>query len=150
MFANSVLLLFPFFFFFFPNKCFSFAKMTKKFDQGMYAKMRAKKNDPLSSLEKRTVRVMEKRDSVTSPAFVTEPSRIASPTKSVEEITPLRKKRCVDDKGKDKADSHSSSVFDDASLALARVQATFTAEELRVFSRMSSNEIMGRHIHKLV
>ena len=62
--------------------------MTKKFDQGMYAKMRAKKNEPFSSLEKRTVCVMKKRDSVTSPAFITEPSRIASPTTSVEELHP--------------------------------------------------------------
>ena len=56
----------------------------------------------------------------------------------------------MDDKGKDKADSHSSSVFDDVGLALARVQETFIAEELRVFSRMSSNKIISRHIHKLV
>ena len=41
-----------FLFFFFSNKCFSFAEMTTKFNQGMYAKMRAKKNEPLSNSRK--------------------------------------------------------------------------------------------------
>ena len=53
-------------------------------------------------------------------------------------------------KGKEKADSHTSSVWDDASLVLTRGQDAFIAEELKVFSSMPSNEIMGRHIHKLV
>ena len=38
-------------FLFFFLKCFSFAEMTTKFNQEMYAKMRAKKNEPLSNLE---------------------------------------------------------------------------------------------------
>ena len=63
--------------------------MTMKFNQWMYAKMRAKKNEPLSNLGKRTVHVMEKRVSVTPLALVTEPSRTASLATSVEEITPL-------------------------------------------------------------
>ena len=86
----------------------------------MYAKMRRKKNEPLSSLGKRTVRVVKKGVSVTPPAPVTEPSRTASPTTSMEEISHLQKKPHVDDKGKDKADFRLSTVFDDAGLALAR------------------------------
>ena len=80
----------------------------------MHAKMRSKKNEPLSSIGKTTVRVVEKGVSVTSPASVIEPSRTASLATSVEEITPLRKKPHVDDKGKDKVDSRSSTVFYDA------------------------------------
>ena len=53
-------------------------------------------------------------------------------------------------KGKEKADSHSSSIWDDAGLALMRAQDAFTIEELNVLSGMPSNEIMGHHIHKLV
>ena len=54
------------------------------------------------------------------------------------------------DKGKEKAKSRSSSVWDDAGLALTRAQDPFTIEELKVFSGRPSNEIVGRHIHKLV
>ena len=79
--------------------------MMTKFKQGMYAKMRGKKNEPLSSLKKRTVRVMEKGVSITPLALITKPSRTASLATSVKEITPIQKKPCVDDKGMDKADS---------------------------------------------
>ena len=60
-----------------------------KFNQGMYAKMRAKKNEPLSNLGKRTMRVVEKGVSVTLATPGTETTRIASSATSVEEITPL-------------------------------------------------------------
>ena len=112
--------------------------MTTKFNQGMYAQIRAKKNEPLSNLRAKTMRVMDKRASVTSatPATPsTEITRTASPATSVEEIIPLRNKRQrTEDKPKDKADSQSSSVWDDAGVALAQVQETFTAEEMKVFS----------------
>ena len=121
-----------------------------KFNQGMYAKMRAKKNEPFSNLGKRTMRVVEKGVSVTLATPDTETMRIASSATSVEEITPLWKKQHMADKGKDKADSYSSSVWDNTSLMLAKAQEAFTAEELKVFSCMSFNEVMGRHIHKLV
>ena len=124
--------------------------MTTKFNQGMYAKMRGKKNEPLSSIRKRMVRVVEKGIFVTPPALFTEPSRTASPASSVEEITPFQKRPWVDDKRKDKVDYHLSTIFDDAGLALARPQESFSVEELKVFSGMPSHEIMGRHIHKLV
>lgn len=54
------LLFFSFFSFFF--KCFfffSFIEMTTKFNQEIYAKMRAKKNEPFSTLGKRTVHVVD-------------------------------------------------------------------------------------------
>ena len=69
-----------------------FAGIMTKFNQGMHAKMRGKKNEPLSSLGKRTVRVMEKGVFITPSAPVTEPLRMASPATSMEEITPIRKK----------------------------------------------------------
>ena len=56
----------------------------------------------------------------------------------------------MEDKGKDKANSRSSSVFDDAGLGLSMAQESFSNEELKVFSRVPSHEIVGRHIHKLV
>ena len=123
--------------------------MTTKFNQDMYAKMRSKKNEPLSNLGKRTVRVVEKGVSVTLATPSTETTRIASPTTSVEEITPIRKKPRMADKGKEKADSHSSSIWDDIGLAV-RAHKVVTIEELKVFSGTPSNEVVSCHIHKLV
>ena len=124
--------------------------MTTKFNQGMYARMRAKKNEPLSNLGARAVCIVEKGVSIPLATLVTEAKRIASPATSVEEITPLRKKQRVVDKGKDKVNSRLSSVLDDTSISLVRAQETSTAEELRVFSGMSPNEVVDCHLHKLV
>ena len=100
----------------------------------MYAKMRSKKNEPLSNLGKRTVRVTGKGPPTISSALVslavlsTETTRTAFPATSVEEIpTPISKRPRLTDK--EKADSHPSSVWDDAGLAV---------------------EIMARHVHKIV
>ena len=82
--------------------------------------MRAKKNEPLSNLEMRVVRVVEKGVSITPSIPVTKLMRTASPATSVEEITPLPKRQHVADKAKVKANSHSSSVWDDSDLALTR------------------------------
>ena len=95
----------------------------------MYAKMRAKKNEHLSNLGKRVVRVMEKGTFVTPVTFVLEVTRTASPVTSKEEITPHPNRQRMADKGKEKADSRSSSVWDNASLALTRAQDAFTIEE---------------------
>ena len=108
--------------------------MTTKFNQDMYAKMRFKKNEPLSNLEKRTMSVMEKGVSVTLATPDTKTTRTPSPATLVENITPTRKKPWVADKGKEKADSRSSSVWDDVGFAQARAQEVFTVGELKVFS----------------
>ena len=52
-------------FFFF--KCFYFTNMTMKFNQEMYAKIRVKKNEPLSNLRKKVVRVVDNKTPVTQP-----------------------------------------------------------------------------------
>ena len=70
----------------------------------MYAKMRSKKNEPLSAFGKRGVRVVDQRLPAIPTANVTVPTRAASPATSMEEITPLTKKARVD-KGKEKASS---------------------------------------------
>ena len=116
--------------------------------------MRAKKNEPLSNLGARTVRVMDKGAFITPATPATpgiETTRTVSLATSVEEIIPLQNKRqCTRDKLKDKADSRSSSVWDDAEVALAPVQVTFTTEEMKVFSGTSPNKVVGRYLHKLV
>ena len=54
--------------------------------------MRAKKNEPLSNLDARTVRVVEKGVSVTPTTLDIKTIKTASLATSTEEITLLRKK----------------------------------------------------------
>lgn len=88
MFGSSREKFLPFFFLIYI-KGFSFPEMTTKLNQEMYAK----KNEPLSNLEKRVVRVVEKGTRVTPVTSILEATRVASPTTSVEEITPRPKKQ---------------------------------------------------------
>ena len=125
--------------------------MTTKFNQDMYAKMRSKKNEPLSDLGKRTVRIVGKGPLVTPAVLDTRTTRTASPATSVEEIaTPISKKPRLADKGKEKADSLPSSVWDDVRLVVERAHKVITIEDLKIFSGMPSNKVMARHIHKFV
>ena len=59
--------------------------MTIKFNQDMYAKMRAKKNEPLSALGKRVVCIMDQGSPATPVATVTRPTKAATLATSVEE-----------------------------------------------------------------
>ena len=73
--------------------------MTTKFNKDMYAKTRPKKDEPLSSIGKKGVRVTGKGPSVTPVTSATpivsavETVRTASPTTSVEEIPTPSSKR---------------------------------------------------------
>ena len=66
--------------------------MTTKFNQEMCAKMRAKKNEPLSNLRKRVVHVVEKGTPITTVASIHEAMRTASLATSMEEIIHRPKK----------------------------------------------------------
>ena len=73
------------------NKCSPLAKMTTKFNKDMYARMRNKKDEPLSAIGAKFVHVTERG----APILATLPStptlrmaRTASPTPSMEELTP--------------------------------------------------------------
>ena len=54
------------------------------------------------------------------------------------------------DKGKEKADSRSSCVYDDERLAVERAHKVVIAEDLKVISGVSFIEVATHHIHKLV
>ena len=78
----SFVLIFSLFFYVSP---FCHAEMMNKFNQEMYAKIKAKNNDPLSSLGKKMVRVIEKGTSITPATSVLETTRIAFPMTSLED-----------------------------------------------------------------
>ena len=94
--------------------------MTTKFNKDMYAKMRPKKDEPLSSIGKKGVCVTGKGPSVTPVTSATpivstvETVRAASPAPSVEEIsTPSSKRLRTSGREREKADSHSSTMWSD-------------------------------------
>ena len=130
--------------FFFFYKCFPLVGITTKFNKDMYAKMRLKKDESLSNLGKRTVRITGKGPSATPSALVaptvtgTKVTRTGSPATYVEEIpTPTSKRSRLEGKGKEKADSRASSIWDDAELVVERAHGVVTAEDLKVFSSVS-------------
>ena len=131
--------------------------MMTKFNKDMYAKMRSKKDEPLSSLEKKVVRVTGKGPSVTlvtsaTPiVFAVETVRTTSPATSVEEIpTPSSKRLRVSGKEKEKADSHLSTVWSDGGLAVDRAHGLVTAEDMKVLNGVSFNVVANQQVHKLV
>ena len=131
--------------------------MTTKFNKDMYAKMRSKKDELLSNLGKKVVRVTGKGpavnplSSVTPIVSTTETTRTASPTTSIEEIpTPGSKRPRMTGKEKEKVDSRSSTIWDDERLAVDRAHEVVTPADLRALSDMSLNEVASRHVHRLI
>ncbi|XP_065621118.1 uncharacterized protein LOC136063974 [Quercus suber] len=129
--------------------------MTTKFKKDMYAKMRDKKDEPLSSIGKKAVRVKGMATTanpnvpVNPIVSITEQTRTASPTTSIEEIpTPTSKKQRTS--GKEKADSRSSTIWDDERLAVDRAHEVLTADDLKVFKGVPFNEVASRHVQRLV
>ena len=139
------------------DRRFLLAEMTTKFNKDMYAKMRSKKDEPLSNLGKKTVRVTGKGPAPIPlnivPSIASETTRTASSTASIEEIpTPGSKRPCVAGKGKEKekADTRSSTIWDDETLAVDRAYEVVTPADLRALSDMSLNDVASRHVHKLI
>ena len=131
--------------------------MTTKFNKDMYAKMRSKKDKPLSNLGKKIVRVTGKGpapnplSSIPPIASAIKMTRTASPTVSIKEIPTSGSKRpCVTAKEKEKVDTRSSTIWDDERLAMDRAHKVITPADLMALSDMSLTEVASRHVHKLI
>ena len=131
--------------------------MTTRFNKDMYAKMRSKKDEPLSSLRKKVVRVTGKSPSVTPVTSATlivsavKTVRTASLATSVEEIpTPSSKRLRVSGKEKEKADSHPSTVWSNEGLAVDQAHGLVTIEDMKVLNGVSFNVVANQQVHKLV
>ena len=105
------------------DKCLLLVEMTTKFNKDMYARMRSKKDEPLSTLGTKSVRITNRG----VPIIVALPSsptstlaRVASLTPSVKELPPRNKRLKVGEKQKEKVNSRPSSVWDDARVSVAR------------------------------
>ena len=123
-----------------------------KFNQELYAKIKVKENEPLSSIGQRKVKIIEKEKekdttekSSSTPAL--DQGQTASPDLSLKEVTPRAKKRKTRDKGKGKVGAN---VWTDAGEALVRVAEVMTPNELKEISGVPSHEMVDHHVHKLV
>ena len=117
--------------------------MTTKFNKDMYTKMRAKKDEPLSNIGKKTVRITGRGspavpiDSITPVASGAETTRTASPSTSIEELlTPASKWPRLCSKEKEKVDSHTSTIWSDERLAVDRAHGVITAEDIKVWGAL--------------
>ena len=131
--------------------------MTTKFNKDVYAKMRAKKDEPLSNIGKKAMRIMGRGSpavpvtSVTPVVFRAKTTRTASPLTSLEELPTLASKRPrLSSKDKEKVDSRTSTIWSDERLAVDRAHGVITADDLKVFSGVPSNTVASRHVHRLV
>ena len=127
--------------------------MTTKFNKDMYARMRGKKDEPLSAIGTKSVRITDRGVLILSalPSSPTSaPARGASPTSLVEEVPPRNKRLRAWEKQKEKVDSRPSCVWDDAGVSMARAQETFSTDELKVFSGVPADDVARRHLHKLM
>ena len=101
--------------------------MTTKFNKDMYAKMRAKKDEPLFNIGKKTMRITGRGSpavpttSITPVASGAETTRMASPSTLIEKLpTPASKRPHLSSKEKEKVDSRTSTIWSDERLAVDR------------------------------
>ena len=128
--------------------------MTSKFNKEMYAKIKGKKNEPLSSIGQKRLRITdrEKEKEVvergsSTPTLDLDEGLVGSPGVSIEEVARPSKKQKAACKGKGKADA---SVWSDAGTAMDRATELFTPAEMREVTSIPSHEMVSRHVHKLV
>ena len=130
------------------------AEMRSKFNKEMYAKIKGKKNEPLSAIRQRVLRITDKekeKETVervsSTPAPDLDEGQVASPDVSIEEVVRPLKKRKTGAKGKEKV---SFSVWEDIGVAMDCVNELLTPREMKEISSVPSHEMVSRHIHKLV
>ena len=135
------------------DKCSLLVEMMTNFNKDVYVRIRNKKDEPLSALGTKSIRITDRGAQILAalPSSSTSiPTRVASPTPSVEELTPHNKRLRVGEKQKEKVDFKPSSIWDDAGVLVVRAQDTFSANEMKVFSGVPADDVTRRHLHKLV
>ena len=130
------------------------AEMTTKFNKEMYAKIKGKKNEPLSAIGQKKLRITDKdkeKEMVervsSTPALDLGEGQAASPGISIEEVVYPSKNQKTGDKGKEKV---GSSVWEDAGVAMDRASELLTPGEMKEISSVPSYEMVSHHVHKLM
>ena len=89
--------------------------------------------------------------STTPIVFGVKTVRTAFPATSVEEIpTPSSKRLRTSGREKEKADSHSSTVWNDGGMAMDRAHGVMTTEDLTALTGVPFNVVTNQQVHKLV
>ena len=121
--------------------------MTTKFNKDMYAKIKGKKNEPLSSIGQRKLKIVDKekeKESETVERGSSTPTldegRTTSLALSLEEVIPLPKRQKTEDKGKEKV---GSSIWADAGAAMVRENELLTPKEMKEISNVPSHEMVN-------
>ena len=127
--------------------------MMTKFNKDMYVTMRNKKDEPLSAIRTKSVRITDRGAPILA-ALLSSPTSVsagaASLTPLVEKLTPHNKRLKVGEKEKEKVDFRPSSIWDDAGVSMARAQDIFSTDEMKLFSGVPANDVVRCHLHKLV
>ena len=128
--------------------------MTSKFNKEMYDKIKGKKNEPLSSIGQKRLRITDKEKEKevvergsSTPTLDLDEGLVASPGISIEEVARPSKRQKAARKGKGKVDA---SVWSDAGTAMDRATEFFTPGEMREITSIPSHEMVSCHVHKLV
>ena len=149
----------PLSFFLFKNYYYYyyyFTEMTTKFNKDIYAKVKGKKNEPLSNIGQRRLKIVDKEkekekenESIErgSSTPTLDEGRVASLAISIEEVDPPSKKRKMGDKGKEKVGFN---IWADAGAAMTRENELLTLEEMREISIVPPMILVSQHVHKLV
>ena len=102
---------------------------------GLQTRKRQRDNEPLKD-----------DPMVTSPVAKSQPQHLASPTSSVELITPSNGGSRA--KGKDKAQS--GSFWEDVGVAILKAHKAISADDLLPLGVRLSHELMSSHMHKIM
>ena len=128
--------------------------MMTKFNKEMYAKIKGKKNKPLSAIGQRRLRITDKekeKETVERVSSTLAPNldegQAASPSVSVEEVVCPSKKRKIGDKGKEKVGFN---IWEDAGVAMDCANELLTPGEMKEISSVPFHKMVSRHVHKLV
>ena len=132
---------------------FSSCRNDDEINKDMYARMRNKKGEPLSTIGTKSVCITDRGAPIlaalpSSPTSMT--AGMVSPTPSIKELTPRNKRLRVGDKQKEKVDSRPSSIWDDTGVSIARAQDIFSADDMKVLLGVPTDEVARCHLHKLV
>ena len=126
--------------------------MTTKFNQEMYAKIKGKKNEPLSNIHQKRLRITDKEKKKEmmergSSTPTLDEGHATSSGVSIEEVVLPWKRRKTGDKGNEKIGSN---VWANVGVAMALANEHLTLEEMKEISDVPSHEMVSRHVHKLV
>lgn len=137
---------------FFNTYFFFLEEIATRFSKDNYARVKEKRNEPLSLISIETKKRHVEKSTIDAPTTALVSSSVPGPTKlrdllptlSLEELTPRPN---ILDKGKTKI---GLDVWEDTATAVGRAHNVVISEELKSLSTVPSHELVNHYMHKLV